>query len=61
MHSLAYVQLHLATACVLRRFELELDDDVVRARDVDIVRDCGIGLPPPESKGIRFKVVRKRL
>lgn len=58
--SLAYVQMHLATACVLRRFELELDDDVVRERDVDVVRDCVIGLPPPKSKGIRFKVVGKR-
>lgn len=61
LDSLAYVQMHLATACVLRRFELELDDDVVRERDVDVVRDCVIGLPPPESKGIRFKVVRKRV
>lgn len=60
VYSLAYAQMHLATACVLRRFELELDDDVVRKRDVDVARDCVIGLPPPESKGIRFKVVGKR-
>ena len=48
--------MHLATACVLRRFELELDDDVVRERDVDVVRDCVIGLPPPESKGSDSKL-----
>jgi hypothetical protein len=59
-YSLAYVQMNLATAALLRRFEFELDDDVVRERDVDVVRDCVVGLATPESKGIRFKVVRKR-
>jgi hypothetical protein len=52
--------MHLATAALLRRFELVLDDDVVRERDVDVVRDCVVGLPTPQSKGIRFKVLGRR-
>lgn len=52
--------MNLATAALLRRFEFELDHDVVRERDVDVVRDCVVGLATPQSKGIRFKVIRKR-
>jgi hypothetical protein len=35
--------------------------DTKRSRDVDVVRDCIIGLPSPESKGIRVKIIKDRL
>lgn len=44
---------------VLRRFDFELHD-VVKERDIDVVRDCFVGLASPESRGIRFRVLGKR-
>lgn len=57
--SLSYAEMYLGLATVLRRFELELFD-TVRERDVDVVRDCFVGMPMPEAKGVRVKVLGKR-
>ena len=57
--NLAYSELYLRLAAVFRRFELELVE-VVRKRDVDTVRDCFVGMPSPEGKGVRVKIVRER-
>lgn len=40
---------------MFRGFDFELVD-VVRERDVDVVRDCIVGFPSTESKGVRVKV-----
>ncbi|KAL4863046.1 hypothetical protein BDV12DRAFT_189958 [Aspergillus spectabilis] len=57
--NLAYAQIYLGSAVLLRRFDFKLHE-VVKERDVDVVRDCFVGLASPESRGIRFKVVGKR-
>ncbi|PMD50091.1 cytochrome P450 [Hyaloscypha bicolor E] len=56
--NLAYAEMYLALANVMRRFEMVLDD-VVRERDVDIVRDCIIGLPSKGSKGVTVRILRE--
>ena len=43
----------------MSRFDMTLHD-TVRARDVDVKRDCIIGLPSAEGRGIRVKVSRDR-
>lgn len=53
--NLAWAELYLASACVFRRFDFELVD-MVRKRDVDAVRDCHVGFPSKESKGIRVRI-----
>ena len=58
--NLAYAEIYLGLAAVLRRFKLELDDDVLRERDVDTVRDCFVGMPSPRGKGVRIRVVGER-
>jgi len=58
--NLVYAELFLTVARVMTRFDLELFE-TVRARDVDVVRDCIIGLPSPESPGIRVKIKKDRL
>jgi hypothetical protein len=57
--SLANAEIYLASAFLLRRFNFELYD-VVKERDVDVVRDCFVGLTRPDTKGVRFKVLNKR-
>jgi hypothetical protein len=57
--SLAYTEIYLGLAAILRRFDLELFD-TVRQRDVDTVRDCFVGMPSPQSKGVRIKILRRR-
>ena len=57
--NLAYAEIYLGLAAVLRRFEFELGD-VVRERDVDTVRDCFVGMPSPQSKGVRVRIVKER-
>lgn len=44
----------------MTRFDIETYD-TVRSRDVDVVRDCIIGLPSPESPGIRVRITKDRL
>ncbi|PGH08703.1 hypothetical protein AJ80_07824 [Polytolypa hystricis UAMH7299] len=57
--NLAYAQIHLASAILLRRFNFELYD-VVRERDIDVLRDCFVGMAHPKSQGVRFKVLSRR-
>lgn len=59
MTSLAYAELYLVSAYIIRRFDMRLYD-VIRERDVDTVRDAFIGLPSIESKGVRVEMIRKR-
>ncbi|KAI4159386.1 MAG: hypothetical protein LQ342_006642 [Letrouitia transgressa] len=53
--SIAYAQLYIVLACVLRRFEVS-DFDVVYERDIKAARDCFIGEPSLESLGVRVKM-----
>lgn len=53
--NLAYAQLYIVLASVLRRFDLSLHD-VVYERDVEAVRDCFIGEPQLNSPGVRVTV-----
>ncbi|KAH8128126.1 cytochrome P450 [Trichoderma asperelloides] len=57
--NLAYAELYLVSAYIIRRFDMRLYD-VIRERDVDTVRDAFIGLPSIESKGVRVEIIRKR-
>ncbi|KAH8743182.1 benzoate 4-monooxygenase cytochrome P450 [Diaporthe sp. PMI_573] len=57
--NLVYAELCLTVARVMTRFDLELFE-TTRLRDVDVVRDCIIGLPSPESPGIRIKIKNDR-
>jgi hypothetical protein len=56
-NSLALTELYIVIACLFRRFDLELYD-TIRERDIDIVRDCFIGEPSPQSKGVRVTVTQ---
>ena len=53
--NLAYSEMYLGVAALVSRFNIELYD-FDQQRDLDIVRDCFIGLPSKESKGVRVKV-----
>ena len=57
--SLAYAEIYLGLAAMLRRFNFALVD-TVRERDIDTVRDCFVGKASPQSKGVRVKVLAKR-
>lgn len=48
---MAYAQLYIVLACVLRRFDLSLHD-VVYERDIEAKRDCFIGEPRLDSSGV---------
>ncbi|MCJ1289196.1 hypothetical protein MMC34_000728 [Xylographa carneopallida] len=52
----AWAELVVATATIFRRFEFELHD-TVRERDVDVKRDCFLGEPCKQSRGVRVRVV----
>lgn len=58
--NLVYAELYLCVARILTRFDMELYE-TSRARDVDVKRDCIIGLPDVESRGIRARIVHDRL
>jgi Cytochrome P450 len=58
---LGYAELYLVIAQVFYNFDMELVDDTDRARDVDVVRDCFVGLPTPESKGIRTRLTERKV
>lgn len=49
--------MYVALAKVLRRFDLELYD-VIRERDIDHYRDCFLGEPRDDSRGVRVKILR---
>ena len=53
--NLAYAQLYIVLACVLRRYELELFD-VSEERDILASRDCFIGEPQLSSPGVRVSM-----
>jgi len=57
--NLAWAELYLGLAYVVARFDLE-PYDTVAERDIHIDRDLFVGVPKPESKGIRAKVVLVR-
>ncbi len=57
--NLAHAEIYLTIAAVLRHFELELYD-TVRERDVDVVRDCFVGMATKESKGVRVRLLSER-
>lgn len=50
--NLAYAEIYLAVAALVSRFDLKLVD-FDRRRDLDTVRDCFVGLPSKESRGLR--------
>ena len=56
MKRIAYTELYLTLSLIFRRFDLELYS-TVRARDVDLNRDCFLSEPMAGSKGIRVRVV----
>lgn len=58
--NLVYAELYLGVATIFSRFDMELYE-TIRSRDVDVVRDCIIGLPSSESKGIRVRITKDRL
>ncbi|EME38416.1 hypothetical protein DOTSEDRAFT_75828 [Dothistroma septosporum NZE10] len=53
--NVAYAELYIGIAAIVARFDLELVD-FDRKRDIEIVRDCFIGLPSKESRGVRVKL-----
>lgn len=53
--SLAWAEMYIAIAMIMRRFDLELYD-VVRERDVNHYRDCFLGEPRDDSRGVRVVV-----
>lgn len=48
--------MYILLAKLFRRFDLELYD-VVRKRDIDHYRDCFLGEPRDDTKGVRVKVL----
>lgn len=58
--NIAYSEMYLGIAALVSRFDME-PYDFDRKRDLDIVRDCFIGLPRKESKGVRVKVKVRQL
>ncbi|KAE8143664.1 benzoate 4-monooxygenase cytochrome P450 [Aspergillus pseudotamarii] len=53
--NLVFAELYLAIAHLITRFDMRLHD-TIRERDVDVKRDCIIGLPSPEGQGIRVRI-----
>jgi len=47
--------MYLGIAALVARFDMELYDFDYK-RDLEIVRDCFIGLPSKEARGVRVKV-----
>ncbi|KAK5088912.1 hypothetical protein LTS08_000688 [Lithohypha guttulata] len=55
--NLAWAELYLALAYVVSRFDLEIFDTTAE-RDIMINKDFFVGIPKPESKGVRVRVVK---
>ncbi|KAI0169405.1 putative flavonoid 3-hydroxylase [Hypoxylon sp. FL1284] len=51
----AYAELYIVLASLFRRRHLELYN-TIRERDIDIVRDCFVGEPSPDTKGVRIRI-----
>ncbi|KAK2758476.1 cytochrome P450 [Colletotrichum kahawae] len=58
-HSLAWAEMYIALAKLFRRFDLKLYG-VVRERDIDHHRDCFLGEPRDDTKGVRVKILGLR-
>lgn len=52
---LAYAELYMALAMIIRRFDLELYDTDYE-RDIKVVRDCFLGEAKPGSQGVKVRV-----
>jgi hypothetical protein len=52
--SLAYAEMYLTLASIVRRFDMELFDTTVE--DVTMVHDFFVASPRLDSKGVRIKV-----
>lgn len=59
LYSLAYAELYLTVAILVRRFDFELY--MTERKDVDIARDCFVGQSEIGSKGVRVSVKGERL
>ncbi|KAF3804593.1 Trichodiene oxygenase [Colletotrichum gloeosporioides] len=57
--NLAWAEMYIALAKLFRRFDLELYG-VVRERDIDHHRDCFLGEPTDDTKGVRVKILGLR-
>ena len=57
MSSFAWAELLIAAAAIFRRFDFELFE-TDRKRDVDAQRDCFLGEPSKESRGVRVRIRR---
>ncbi len=55
LYSLAYAELYLALAMIIRRFDFQLHDTHYD-RDIKVVRDCFLGEAKPGSQGVKVKV-----
>ncbi|KAI0406739.1 benzoate 4-monooxygenase cytochrome P450 [Xylaria palmicola] len=55
--NLAYAEIYLTLAHILRRFDMELYQ-TVKARDVETSHDCFIGTPHLDSPGIRVRITK---
>ncbi|KAH9885949.1 putative flavonoid 3-hydroxylase [Xylariomycetidae sp. FL2044] len=55
--NLGYAELYIALASLFRRRTLELYD-VIKERDIDIVRDCFIGEVSLETKGVKIRLAK---
>lgn len=53
--NIAYSELYLLAAALVVRFDMELYD-FDRKRDLETIRDCFIGMPSRDSRGLRAKV-----
>jgi len=53
-HSLAYAELYLVLAAILRRFDFTLVGTT--REDVEAVRDAFVPMPKKSSKGVRVQV-----
>ena len=51
---MAYAEMYLTIAYVFRRFEMKLFETT--SEDVAVDRDCFVGLPKPDSKGVRATI-----
>ena len=56
--NIAYAEVYIALAYVLRSFEMEIYE-TVKERDVETTNDCFIGMTNLKSVGIRVKVLKE--
>ena len=55
IRSLAYAELHMALAMIIRRFDFELYNTDYE-RDIKVVRDCFLGEALQGSLGVQVRV-----